>query len=101
MSRNTSPAIPRQTPFVASGNYGPLLVTPTTTSGTTTSSLTNTTGRSRSSATTTSVLAVGDTNYAGQDASVGAVIGTSVEKKLKYGTSYNDFGETVLNYVTK
>eukprot|EP00957_Ditylum_brightwellii_P204413 15339145-Ditylum_brightwellii.AAC.2 len=70
----------RQTPLVASSNSGPLSVTPTTTSGTTASSLTNTTGRSRSSATTPSVFAVEDTNYAGQDASVGAVIGTSVKK---------------------
>eukprot|EP00957_Ditylum_brightwellii_P203966 15336998-Ditylum_brightwellii.AAC.1 len=98
MSRNTSPAMSRQTPLVASG---PLSVTPTTTSGTTASSLTNTTGRSRSNATTTSVFAVGDANYAEQDTSVGAVIGTSVEKKLKYRASYDDFGETVLNYVTK
>eukprot|EP00957_Ditylum_brightwellii_P204502 15339554-Ditylum_brightwellii.AAC.1 len=62
----------RQTPLVASSNSRPLLVTPTTTSGITASSLTNTTGRSRSSTTTTSVFAIGDTNYAGQDASVGA-----------------------------
>eukprot|EP00957_Ditylum_brightwellii_P003423 259380-Ditylum_brightwellii.AAC.1 len=82
MSRNTSPAIPRQILSVGSGNSGPLLVTPTTTSWTTASSLTNTTGRSRSSATTTSVLAVGDSNYTGQDTSVGAVIGTPVEQKL-------------------
>eukprot|EP00957_Ditylum_brightwellii_P189503 14424219-Ditylum_brightwellii.AAC.1 len=101
MSRNTSPAIPRQAPLVASSNSGPLSVTPTTTSGTTTSLLTNTTGRSRSSVTTTSVFAVGDTNYAGQDASVGAVIGTSVENKIKYRASYDNFRETVLNYVTK
>eukprot|EP00957_Ditylum_brightwellii_P148502 11307062-Ditylum_brightwellii.AAC.1 len=93
MSRNTPPAIPRQTPLVGSGNSSPLLVTPTTTSGGTASSLTNTTGRSRSSATTTSVFAVGDPNYAGQDVSVGAVIGTSVEQKLKYGASYNNVGE--------
>eukprot|EP00957_Ditylum_brightwellii_P065643 4978949-Ditylum_brightwellii.AAC.1 len=86
---------------VASGNFRPLSVTPTTTSGTTASLLTNTTGRSRSSATTTSVFADGDTNYAGQDASVGAVIGTFVGEKLKYGASYDDFGEAVLNYVTK
>eukprot|EP00957_Ditylum_brightwellii_P095352 7263459-Ditylum_brightwellii.AAC.1 len=101
MSRNTSPAIPRQTSLVSSGNSGPLLVTPTTTSGTTTPLLTNTTGRSRSSATTTSVFAVRDSNYAGQDASVRAVIGNSVERKLKYGASYDDFVEIVLNYVTK
>eukprot|EP00957_Ditylum_brightwellii_P190694 14517271-Ditylum_brightwellii.AAC.1 len=94
MSRNTSPAIPRQTPLVGSGNSGPLSVTPMTTSGTTTSLLTNTTRRSRSSATTTSVFAVGDPNYAGQDSIVGAVIGTSVEQKLKYGASYDNFGET-------
>eukprot|EP00957_Ditylum_brightwellii_P012569 949949-Ditylum_brightwellii.AAC.1 len=78
MSRNTSPAMSRQTPLVASGNSGPLSVTPMTTSGTTASSLTNTTGRSRSSTTTMSVFAVGDTNYAGQDTSVEAVIGTSM-----------------------
>eukprot|EP00957_Ditylum_brightwellii_P145845 11105401-Ditylum_brightwellii.AAC.1 len=80
MSRNTSPAIPRQALLVGSGNSSPLSVTPTTTSGTTTSLLTNTTERNRSSTTTTSVFAVGDTNYAGQGASVGAVIGTSVGK---------------------
>eukprot|EP00957_Ditylum_brightwellii_P006351 481226-Ditylum_brightwellii.AAC.1 len=74
MSRNTSPTIPRQTLSVGSGNSSPLLVTPTTTSGTTASSLTNSTGRNRSSATATSVFAVGDPNYVGQDASVGAVI---------------------------
>eukprot|EP00957_Ditylum_brightwellii_P027646 2089555-Ditylum_brightwellii.AAC.1 len=101
MSRNTFPAMSRQTPLVASSNSGPLLVTPTTTSGTTAYLLTNTTGRNRSSATTTSVFAVGDTNYTGQDAIVCAVIGTSVGKKLKYGASYDDLGETVLNYVTK
>ena len=33
--------------------------------------------------------------------SVGTVIGTSVEQKLKYGASYDDFGEIVLNFVTK
>eukprot|EP00957_Ditylum_brightwellii_P017017 1283370-Ditylum_brightwellii.AAC.1 len=56
---------------------------------------------SRSSATTTLVFAVGDPNYAKQDASMGAVFGTFVEQKLKYGASYNNFGEIVLNYVTK
>eukprot|EP00957_Ditylum_brightwellii_P064860 4920422-Ditylum_brightwellii.AAC.1 len=101
MSRNTSPTMSRQTPLVASGKSGPLLVTPTTTSGTNASLLTNTIGTSRSSATTTSVFAIGDTNYAGQGASMGAVIGTSMGKKLKYRASYDDFGETVLNYVTK
>eukprot|EP00957_Ditylum_brightwellii_P143241 10913506-Ditylum_brightwellii.AAC.1 len=80
MSRNTSPAIPRQAVLVGRGNSGPLSVTPMTTSGTTASLLTNTTGRSRISATTTSVFAVRDSNYAGQDASMGAVIGTSVGK---------------------
>eukprot|EP00957_Ditylum_brightwellii_P171288 13039106-Ditylum_brightwellii.AAC.1 len=94
MSGNTSPAIPRQTPLVGSGNSSPLLVTPTATSGTTTSLLTNSAGRSRSSATTTSVFAVGDPNYARQDVSVGAVIGTSVEQKLKYGALYNNFMQT-------
>eukprot|EP00957_Ditylum_brightwellii_P080013 6084902-Ditylum_brightwellii.AAC.1 len=72
MSRNTSPAIPRQTLSVGSGNSSPLSFTPTTTSGTTASSLTNSTGRSRSSTTTTSVFAVKDPNYAGQDASMGS-----------------------------
>eukprot|EP00957_Ditylum_brightwellii_P038452 2906571-Ditylum_brightwellii.AAC.1 len=62
----------RLTPLVASGNSGPLSVTLTTMSGTTVYSLTNTTGRSRSSSTTTTVFAVGDTNYAGQDTSMGA-----------------------------
>eukprot|EP00957_Ditylum_brightwellii_P180225 13729004-Ditylum_brightwellii.AAC.1 len=80
MSRNTSPAIPRQAPLVSSGNSAPLLVTPTTMSETTVSLLANTTGRSRSSATTTSVFAVRDPNYAGQDANMGAVMGTSVGK---------------------
>eukprot|EP00957_Ditylum_brightwellii_P058111 4406798-Ditylum_brightwellii.AAC.1 len=90
MSGNTPPAIPRQTLLVGSGNSSPLSVTPTATSGTTASLLTKSTGRSRSSATTTSVFAVRDLNYAGQDASVGAVIGTSVERKLKYGAPYKN-----------
>eukprot|EP00957_Ditylum_brightwellii_P010216 771978-Ditylum_brightwellii.AAC.1 len=102
MSGNTPPpAIPRQILLVRNRNSSPLLITPTATSGTIMSLLTTSAGRSRSSTTTTSVFAVGDPNYAGQDASVGAVIGTSVEQKLKYGTSYDDFGELVLNYVTK
>eukprot|EP00957_Ditylum_brightwellii_P106880 8153702-Ditylum_brightwellii.AAC.1 len=101
MSGNTPPAIPRQTPLVGSGNSSPLSITPTATSGTTVSLLTNSAGRSRSSATTTSVFAVRDPNYAGQDVIVGAVIGTTVEQTLKYGVLYDDFGEIVLNYVTK
>eukprot|EP00957_Ditylum_brightwellii_P135126 10302100-Ditylum_brightwellii.AAC.2 len=81
------PTIPRQTPLVGSRNPGPLSTTPTATSGTTVSLLTSSTGRGRSSTNMTSVFAAGDPNYARQDASVGAVIGTSVEQKLKYGAS--------------
>eukprot|EP00957_Ditylum_brightwellii_P161846 12322954-Ditylum_brightwellii.AAC.1 len=101
MSGNTPPVTPRQTPSVGSGNSDPLLIAPTATSGTTASLLTTSRGRSRSSATTASVFTVGDLNYDGQDVSVGAVIGTSVERKLKYGASYDDFGEIVLKFVTK
>eukprot|EP00957_Ditylum_brightwellii_P053880 4081680-Ditylum_brightwellii.AAC.1 len=74
MSGNSPSAIPRQTPSTSSRNSSPLLITPTATSGTTVSLLTTCAGISRSIATMTSVFAVGDPNYAGQDVSMGAVI---------------------------
>ena len=80
------------------GATPPASIAQTSTSGSTVSTIT--TARSGRSSRGSTVFAVGNSEYAGQDPSYGVVIGVPLEKKLKYGVSYEDFVEVMQNKLT-
>ena len=80
------------------GATPPASIARTSTSESTVSTIT--TARSGRSSRGSTVFAVGNSEYAGQDPSYGVVIGVPLEKKLKYGVSYEDFVEVMQNKLT-